>query len=156
MLAAVKLGKEEEMNSENACLTSTGNYTTSGMPQQRRMLEAIEKSLAYFAIVVRKDIFTLARPIMCSSRLCFHTCVVIRLNSSLIRCCVALWIWLCISTHRPCTLMTNRQITCKCDCLPFFKSAEATATLWLLSRLDCVGNTEEATSVKRRGGWEEV
>lgn len=59
-MTAVNAGQEkkEVMNSENACLTSS----TSGMPQQFRTLEAIEKSLAYCAFVVRKDIFTLLRP----------------------------------------------------------------------------------------------
>lgn len=52
--------KEEEMNSENASLTNTGNYTTSGMPQRCQMLEAIENWLAYCDFAVRKDIFTLA------------------------------------------------------------------------------------------------
>lgn len=50
------------MNSENACQTSTGNYTTSGMSQQRRTLEAIQKSLAYCVFVVTERYFHSSSP----------------------------------------------------------------------------------------------
>ncbi len=55
------------MNSENACQTSTGNYTTSGMSQQCRMLEAIQKSLPYCAFVVTDRRFHSSLPTSCAS-----------------------------------------------------------------------------------------
>lgn len=44
------------MDSENASLTNTGNYTASGMPQDPKRW----KPLRNCAFVVKKDIFTLA------------------------------------------------------------------------------------------------
>lgn len=80
-MTAVNTGRERRgENVENACLTSTGNYTTSGMPQQCKTLEAIEEPLACCALAVSQDIFTPAclRHVL----LCFHTCLVIQLNLS--------------------------------------------------------------------------
>jgi len=54
--------KKQEIDSENASLTNTGNYPTSGMPQQCKALEASENWWAYCALVVRKDFFVLVHP----------------------------------------------------------------------------------------------
>lgn len=113
------------MNSENACQTSTGNYTTPGMSQQCRTLEAIQKSLAYCAFVVTQRYFHSSSPTSQASALTVFTLVLL---FSLTHCRTGLWKWRGISAHCLCNLMTNRHITCKCNCLPFFNSAEATAT----------------------------
>lgn len=65
------------MNSENACQTSTGNYTTPGMSQQCRTLEAIQKSLAYCAFVVTQRYFHSSSPTSQASALTVFTLVLL-------------------------------------------------------------------------------
>lgn len=116
-MTAVNRGQHRRgENVENACLTSTGNYTTSGMPQQCKTLEAIEEPLACCAFVVSQDIFTPA----CLRHVlpCFHTCLVIQL--------VCKFTVTQVHKYNSANLMTNRSHA-KFDCLPLFKSAEETA-----------------------------
>lgn len=72
-----KQDRREEMNSENACQTSTGNYTTPGMSQQCRTLEAIQKSLAYCAFAVTQRYFHSSSPTSRASALTVFTLVLL-------------------------------------------------------------------------------